>query len=274
MLTARTNRTNGTNRTATRRDCQCRRARHRHGTRDAYNRDQCRCDPCTAANAAAAGRHRLRRAEQAWHGTSPWAPAIGTRRRLQALTAAGWSTGQLADRLGVTKSAVAQLRSTSQHRVLATTAGNVATLYEQCLRRTPPGRYQLRARRYAEARAWPSPAEWDGLDLDDPYTRPGQLQHTPGTQAEHTATWQNEAACAAENPRLFDLPGPRTSHVTRLHRAAAICGTCPVATRCLVEAIKAGDVGLRGGVLLVRPNQSSARLSHRRIAAAPKRGAA
>lgn len=167
--------------------------------------------------------------------------------------------------MDVTKSAVAQLRNTSQTRVLGTTAADVAALYEQCRRRTPPGRYQLRARRYAEARGWPSPAEWARLDLDDPHARPGQMQHAPGTQIEHTATWQNEAACTVEDPTLFDLPGARTSNLTRLHRAAAICGTCPVATRCLVEAIKAGDVGLRGGVLLLRPNESSARLAHRRL---------
>lgn len=268
MLTARTNQT------TTRRDCQCRRAQHRHGTRDAYNRDRCRCDPCTAANAAAARRHRLSRARQGWHGTSAWAPALGTRRRLQALTAAGWSTQALAERLGVTKSAIANLRSTTQDRVLGATAADVAALYEQCRRRTPPGRYQLRARRYAEARGWPTPAAWAGLDLDNPHARPGQMQHPPGTPLEHTATWQNEAACTVEDPALFDLPKPGTSNVTRLHRAAAICGTCPVATRCLVEAIKAGDVGLRGGVLLMHPNQSSARLTHRRIADAPKRGAA
>lgn len=259
MLTARTNRT------TTRRDCRCSRAQHRHGTRDAYNRDQCRCPPCTAANAAAARRHRLCHAQQAWNGTSAWVPAIGTRRRLQALTAAGWSTRQLADRMGVTSNAIAQLRNTSQHRVLTTTADNVTALYDQCRHRTPPGRYQLRARRHAEARRWPPPAEWNGLNLDDPETGPGQLQHAAGTQTEHSATWRSAASCSTADPRLFDIPASAGTSSIRLRRAVALCSTCPVATRCLVEAIKAGDVGLRGGVLLVRPNESSARLAHRRL---------
>lgn len=99
-------------------------------------------------------------------------PAIGTRRRLQALTAAGWSASQLAARLGVTRSAIAQLRSTHQTRVLATTAGDVAALYEACWWHTPPGRYQARTERYAEARGWVPPWRWDGLDLDDPAAEP------------------------------------------------------------------------------------------------------
>ena len=103
-------------------------------------------------------------------------PAIGTRRRLQALTAAGWSTSQLADRLGVTKSAIAQLRSTHQTRVLANTASDVAALYEACWWRTPLGRYRARAERYAEARGWVPPWRWDGLDLDDPAAEPHHPQ--------------------------------------------------------------------------------------------------
>jgi len=155
-----------------RRECCCRRARHRHGTRDAYLRDECRCPACRAANAEHQRAFRRGRAVDAWHGTSPWAPAVGTRRRLQALTAAGWSASELAARLGVTKSAVAQLRSVQRQRVLARTALDVATLYDDCWWRTPPGRYQARAERYAETRGWVAPWRWDGVVLDDPAAVP------------------------------------------------------------------------------------------------------
>jgi hypothetical protein len=241
----------------------CPRAQHRHGTRAAYVRDECRCRPCRAANNADQRAFQRLRAEQRWSGTSVWTSPVGTRRRLQALTAAGWSTALLAERMGVTKSAVAQLRTTAQARVLVATATDVAALYEQCRRRTPSGGYQWRVQRYAHARGWPSPAEWDGLDLDDPTVMPGRPRPAVGAQREYEATWRGVAACTDRDPHLFDLPSRRDP--ARVRQAAALCSTCLVTTRCLVEAIKAGDVGLRGGVLLVRPNQSSARLEQRRL---------
>lgn len=157
---------------AERRECRCRRARHRHGTRDAYLRDRCRCRRCRAANNGHQRGFQRGRAVHRWHGTSPWVATIGARRRLQALTAAGWSTSQLATRLGVSKSAIAQLRSTGKDRMLAPTADTVAALYEDCWWRTPPGRYQARAERYAEARGWVPPWRWDGRDIDDPAASP------------------------------------------------------------------------------------------------------
>jgi hypothetical protein len=104
----------------------------------------------------------------AWYGTSAWADATGTRRRLQALSAAGWSTSQLGELLGVTSSAIAQLRSTTQPRVLTSTAATVATLYDAHWWRTPPGRYQTRCEHHAAQQGWVGPWRWDGLDIDDP----------------------------------------------------------------------------------------------------------
>ena len=164
-----------------RRDCRCARARHEHGSRDAYNRDGCRCAPCTAANALAGRRHRRRQAEQAWRGTTAWAPAIGTRRRLQALAAAGWSAAQLADQLHVTRGAVAALRGTRQDRVLATTAAAVAALYEDCWWRTPPGRGRdlTRTEAWAARQGWADPSRWAAQDLDHPDASPTDLVDEP-----------------------------------------------------------------------------------------------
>lgn len=187
------------------RDCRCRRARHRHGTRGAYNRDGCRCDPCTLANAAAARRHRLERAQQHWYGTSAWVHPAGTRRRLQALSAAGWSTSQLADRLGVTKSAIAQLRSTRQAWLLARTAGDIAALYEDCWWRTPPGRYQVRAERYAESRRWLPPWRWEGVDLDDPAANPlDELADVDEVAIAETISGRHVPLTKTERKLVFD----------------------------------------------------------------------
>jgi transcriptional regulator with XRE-family HTH domain len=108
----------------------------------------------------------------AWYGTSAWVDPTGTRRRLQALAAAGWSTRRLAARLGVTKSAIAQLRTTRQVRVLAATARDIAALYDDCWWRTPHGRYQARGEHYAERRAWVDCWRWDGVDIDGPAALP------------------------------------------------------------------------------------------------------
>lgn len=153
------------------------RARHDHGSRGAYNRDGCRCAACTAANALAGRRHRRRQAEQAWQGTTAWTAAVGTRRRLQALAAAGWSTAHLADKLAVTRGAVASLRNTGQDRVLATTAAAIAVLYEDCWWRTPPGRDRdlTRTETWAIRHGWADPSRWHGRDLDDPAAAPAPL---------------------------------------------------------------------------------------------------
>jgi DNA-binding CsgD family transcriptional regulator len=116
----------------------------------------------------------MQRAQHAWHGTSTWMPAVGSRRRLQALAAMGWSTSQLAARLGVTRSAVAQLRSAGQHRVLATTASAVSDLYDDCWWRTPPGpeRDHARTETWAAKHGWLPPWRWHERDLDDPSAAP------------------------------------------------------------------------------------------------------
>lgn len=102
---------------------------------------------------------------------------MGTRRRLQALAAAGWSAAQLAARLEVTRGAVASLRDTRQQRVLATTAAAVAALYEDCWWRTPPGRSRdlARTETWAVRHGWPDPSRWHGRDLDDPAAAPASL---------------------------------------------------------------------------------------------------
>lgn len=154
------------------RDCSCKRAHHRHGTRDAYNRDRCRCGACRRANAAQHRSRRRRAAVRRWCGGSEWAEADGTRRRLQALSAAGWSTAALAEHMGVTKTAIAALRSTGQSRVLARTATLVAQLYDRLWWRTPTNRHPLRSGRHAEREGWIPPWRWHGVDLDDPGAEP------------------------------------------------------------------------------------------------------
>lgn len=151
------------------RDCACPRARHTHGTRDAYNRDGCRCPPCRAAHRRHEQVWRRRRAIHAWHGTSEWTTYHGTRRRLQALAAVGWTTTELAAQLGYRSPvSVSHLRS-SERRTLVTTATRIAALYDALWEQKPTG--GQRTRNHARKMGWAPPMAWDD-DIDDPSAVP------------------------------------------------------------------------------------------------------
>lgn len=95
-------------------------------------------------------------------------PVLGTRRRVQALGAIGWSLQEIADRAGVSKQAIAG--SLRAHRVTARVARTIRGIYLE-LENTPgPSKC---TRRHAATKGWPPPAAWD--DIDD-----------PGEQPEHT----------------------------------------------------------------------------------------
>jgi len=104
-------------------------------------------------------------------GTVP-IDATGTRRRLQALSAVGWSGAKLAayldlDPTGVTRMFTAQ-------RILARKARAVADVYDRLWNQAPPEGTQqdkaaaTRARREAAAKGWPPPMAWDDDTIDDP----------------------------------------------------------------------------------------------------------
>ena len=89
-------------------------------------------------------------------------PSLGTRRRLQALVAIGYSTYQLAELLDTTPTHVAHWIKRSD-RVLARTAIRIADLYRQLeLTPGPSNRGRIRARRLG----WHPPLAWDDPDTD------------------------------------------------------------------------------------------------------------
>lgn len=153
------------------RDCSHPRVKHQHGSRDAYIRDACRCDACTRA----ANEYNItRRRGIAFGRWEPFVDATGTIRRLQALTAAGWSSRELGQQLGMSKTATNKVRgdATTQRRVHRDTAARVAYLYSKLADARPTGRYQLRSELYAQRLGWAAPWQWTDGTIDEPDAEP------------------------------------------------------------------------------------------------------
>lgn len=134
------------------------------------------------------------------HGSSH--PA-GTRRRLQALIALGWSTGEIGRRLGIKRQNVNAWLATDTQAVHAATVRRVRDVYDELWDATPPeGQPATRARNRAARAGWAPPAAWDdgtgphGIDNPDatPYPWKRTERKTGRTEdlidlIEAGATW-------------------------------------------------------------------------------------
>jgi transcriptional regulator with XRE-family HTH domain len=108
-------------------------------------------------------------------GTAP-VDATGTRRRIQALVAMGWSQSKIAARLGVQPTNLG--KTMNGDKVHAATARAVRALYDELWDRQPPEVTHhdrvaaSRARNHARTHDWVSPLAWDDDEIDDPQARP------------------------------------------------------------------------------------------------------
>jgi DNA-binding CsgD family transcriptional regulator len=176
----------------------------RHHTATAYINGGCRC--ADAKELARLYRKRLRYGLPTGRG---FRDATGTRRRIQALVALGWTQNQLGQRLGASRSVVSQLaRGRTYPQVEHATAERVTLLYEH-LSGTPGPSEQARAR--ARRAGYAPPCAWDEHTIDDPAAGPdyGPTQCPPG-YVDHIGV---------ERGRLGDLPA---AGLRRDERAAAI----------------------------------------------------
>jgi hypothetical protein len=110
--------------------------------------------------------------------------ATGTRRRLRALCAAGWSGPALAERLGMEPSGL-YLTLTSRALVRAATARAVRALYDELWDEPPPQGTRserisaAKARGHAARMGWPPPMAWDDDAIDDPAASPADGWQRP-----------------------------------------------------------------------------------------------
>lgn len=102
-------------------------------------------------------------------GAKTSVPSRGTRRRLQALVAIGWSMSKLAAALDMNPTNFGRVIH-SKRPVHAETARRVIALYEEWSHVAPPNtewRDKIsvsRSKRYARERRWPVPMDWESID--------------------------------------------------------------------------------------------------------------
>lgn len=102
--------------------------------------------------------------------------ATGTRRRLHALHARGWSRRLLAARLGIDHNALTHIEQVGT--ASARMARAVRALYEELWDQAPPSSSPreraaiTRTLRWARENSWPVPALWDDETIDDPSALP------------------------------------------------------------------------------------------------------
>lgn len=150
----------------------------RHGTRRGYYAHradgEAACDPCKRAAAAAEQRYVLARMK----GRTGRVPAVGTKRRLRALQALGWTLTELAERMGSQRSRVEKWCSEDKTYVYASTAARVAKVYEELCMTQPTGRWATRTRNMARRNGYPPPLAWDRID--DPAETPKGWEYVGG----------------------------------------------------------------------------------------------
>lgn len=97
--------------------------------------------------------------------------ATGTRRRIQALGAAGWPLARVARRVGWRRHNMAKILGRGE--VFPSTFAKISGLYTELWNAPPPsGGWLPRALELARANSWFPPGAWDDETLDDPEALP------------------------------------------------------------------------------------------------------
>lgn len=126
--------------------------------------------------------------------TSGLVDPTGTRRRLQALVAIGWTQSALARRLGILPASLPKIVHGDRPAIRVATRDAVQALYDDLWDQSPPDvtpgerRARTAALTRAAARGWPPPMAWDDDLIDNPAARPAVDQWTyPFTSHATTA---------------------------------------------------------------------------------------
>lgn len=169
-----------------------------------------RIHPTTADTllAVAPSTHRMR--------CSHWRDATGTRRRIAALRAIGWSTPVLAQHLGVGKTVVSKWGAA--RLVYASTAERIAVLYERLSMVDGPS-HETRVK--ALRAGCPPPSWWGDDTIDDPSAEPREPGNGPAAEVSDLLDMQVHVDRAVNGHLTYEqlTHAERGMAVRRLNRA-------------------------------------------------------
>lgn len=104
--------------------------------------------------------------------TRAFIDATGSRRRLQALMAMGWTKAQMADHMGIKPDTVTEIIN-DQPTVTPPVAAKIKAGFSVMQMTFPaPGRAATYTQRWAAKRGWMLPFMWDEDEIDNPKARP------------------------------------------------------------------------------------------------------
>ena len=147
------------------------------------------------------------------NGGSQAVPNVGTRRRLQALVAAGYPNEFIAAEFGVSAVSIGQLMR--REYVSAETLDRVRELFNRLQLVPGPSDH---ARRRAQRLGWAPPLAWDEDDIDNPSARP--CQDSSLSMDEFLAQYEKWRARGYSNKRTAAMLGLRPRSLEkRLWRA-------------------------------------------------------
>lgn len=157
--------------------------------------------PLAPASLPPSVRRQEYRKQRYLHGPA-WVDATGTRRRLQALAAVGWSPARVSAELGFSRTRAQKLMTAG--RIHRSNAQAVAVVFERLWNVVPPQGTagerlsMLRALSAARKAGWPPPLAWDD-SIDDPAARPAVVVRRSRRRAP------GEVAAEVEHLRGFGL---------------------------------------------------------------------
>lgn len=131
------------------------------------------CQPCRTARARAMRLYRKRR--KLLGGQHLMTDATGTKRRIQALSALGWSTVVLGQRLGKLEVNIRELTNRTS-KVRLRTAREISELYDELSMTRPPLTHGVKiVLAHARKNNYAPPLAWDDDMIDDPDAWPTGL---------------------------------------------------------------------------------------------------